>query len=788
MNGLRTFLAVTVVSCALSGSLPAAGFAQSATARDSEIAGPTQDEHGAWRSKVQQVFDPATRTLSRRLYVVWDLVPTRDLVFSWSPDRPSVDKPGKINGTGRLTWRVKGKPAYDRSAVVAEYRGSVRNGRIAGYGTYLDHTGLLYEGGWEAGRMHGRGALTLASGDEYIGQFRDGKAEGTGHYIDITGEIYEGPFVEGRRHGRGRTTLPNGRTYVSFWTEGVETERSRFIRLAQGPGARLPGGADDIRIGIMLDKRLPPSSRTDDPYLRNGDLWYKVSNTSGGFAIRPDKKRLMSLWKEGGELQILPKEEEKQFDNFGVFSLVKGQLVPLSLIVEVQNRSSSRIEIAGMYLEVDSSVSDLQPAIQMSRDSAFATNDGEGDDDVGSAYQPSYFIENFGWGTAKEARLRYGFVKPGTSAETILSYTYDIGTVERSSKVNFEAHLRKAGVDVSTLKRKAAERSRFRCKSRTASACLVEIKKSALFGSLTNYIYLDQGVFEATIEARVTGRLEYAWTDSAGKTNKAVSPFNIRLPLGRLPSSAEQGEGAAREIITRVAQQFKLDTSHYRLPVSYQSNIAAGQTSRFVLPLDAEKSSRHDFSVVIQLSDGREIKSRPINLLYYRPKWFARSTFKTSAQEFAETARLKYDLPGNDLRELRDIGESACGRACDDEASCNAYTFDRWNRLCFLKTAASEMRFDPQYNSGLKEGTQAPTATGGAKVIEGYRNTVFPGYGYMIEQGIDFDTCGSRCIGDESCIAFTFRKKDQSCHLLDDVETYESNAETDSGVKRQPAK
>jgi hypothetical protein len=214
----------------------------------------------------------------------------------------------------------------------------------------------------------------------------------------------------------------------------------------------------------------------------------------------------------------------------------------------------------------------------------------------------------------------------------------------------------------------------------------------------------------------------------------------------------------------------------------------AGRTSRLVLPLDAEKSSRHDFNVVIQLSDGREIKSRTVNLLYYRPKWFAHSAFEKEKPPPDDLSRPNYDFVGNDLRQLRNTDEGACTRACEVEASCRAYTFDKWNQWCFLKTAATEMRFDPQYTSGLKKGAQAPTAAGGARLIERYRNKAFPGYGYLIEQQIDFDTCGSRCNGDESCVAFTFRKKGQSCHLFDDVDAYSSNADADSGIKRQPAK
>jgi hypothetical protein len=300
VNGLGRLVSISgfAFATAFAPSPAVLGAEGSQPTGDPEVAGPASAEQGAWRTKIQQIFDPATRTLSRRMYTIWDAGPSRDLDFVWTPDRPSADKPGRISGTGHLVWRIKGKPTYDRSSIFAAYRGTIRNGRIDGRGTYLDHTGLSYEGEWRNGLVQGDGTLKLPGGDEYVGQFRAGKANGRGRYIDVTGEIYEGPFVAGRRHGRGTTTLPNGRTYGSLWSNGEESERSRLVRVAQGPGTRLPGSADDIRIGILVDKKFPRGSREAEP----GDLLYAVANTPTGLAIRPEDKRLMSMWKGGGEI------------------------------------------------------------------------------------------------------------------------------------------------------------------------------------------------------------------------------------------------------------------------------------------------------------------------------------------------------------------------------------------------------------------------------------------------------------------------------------------------------
>jgi hypothetical protein len=769
-------MGIALLSASVTGVLTSSLLGAESEIRDPAVAGPSASGPGAWLTRIQQVFDPATRTLSRRVYTIWDPEPSRDLDFVWTPDHPSSDKPGLINGTGHLVWRIKGKPSYDQSSVFAQYRGDMRNGRPHGYGSYLDNTALSYDGEWKAGLFHGRGTLKLPSGDEYVGSFRAGKANGMGRYIDVTGEMYEGPFAAGHRHGHGTTTLPTGRTYRSAWSNGKESEVSRLVRVAQGPGTRLPGGADDIRIAITLDKRLPPSSRTGTPEIQKGDLWYSVSNAASGLLIRPGKKRLMSMWKEGGEIQLHSDEENKNFDDFGVLSLVKGQLVPLNLIIEVQNRSPGPIQISGAFVNVDASTTDLQPALQMSQESAF------GDTTMDGYYRPFYFVENFGWSAAKDATLQFTFVSPTNSARKSASkQTHSLGSLERSIKVDFEPHLLAAGVDVDALKRNDTEG--FQCRSNTRLGCLREVKATGVFGPLTELLTLD----EVGIVVGVSGQLEYVWEDHAGRAKKASSPFNIRLPLGALKTEVESGEGGAREVISKATQRLRLDATNYRIPISYAANVAAGRTSRLVLPIEAEKSSVHDFNIVIQLADGRVVRSRPINLLYYRPRWLATSAFAridSDAQSDASWLH-NYDLVGNDVRRIGNTDTGSCHGACEAEPLCRAYTFDNWNQWCFLKSAVSMMRYDPKNTSWLKPGTQRPGAASDPKTMERYRNKAFPGHGYMIRQQIDLDACDRLCAADENCVAFTFKKRTRDCYLFDHADEYSSSADADSGVKRQ---
>jgi hypothetical protein len=590
-----TMLAGLTISGIL--SVTSFGAGRDDVAIDPEIAGPSAAEPGVWRTKTQSVFDPVERTLLRRMYTVWDPAPSRDLDFVWIADSLRDDKDGKINGVGRLVWRLKGRPSYDRSAIIAEYHGATKDGRAEGQGSYFDATGMSYQGEWKNGLMEGHGTLRLRSSDEYAGQMRAGSANGTGRYIDVTGETFEGTFIDGKRHGLGTTTLPNGNSYRSKWVEGQEADDSKWVRLAQSTGQLAQAGANDVRVGITVDKTKA----------RAGDLVYAATSAGQKLTIQPDTKRLMSLWKGGGEIQLLDNEEGGDSE-YGVFSLTRGQLLPLTLVFEVQNRSAAPIAVAGAYLAVESSATDLQPAIQLNR------NLGQCG---GADYQPVFKAENFGWGAAQGATMRFAFANPNVSSlPKNPNVSKSLGNIEQSVQIDLEPDLRAAGVNTATLR--ARSTSGFICTLKSPAACLQQIKATGVFGSIASQI----GLKDTSIFVSAVGTLDYEWRDSKGAQRKQSSPYNVKLPLGHIKIEAECGEGGERDLIAAAPLQFKLDQFGYRLPVSFQRSVPAGRTSQFTVTVDAPKSSQHDFTVVLQLADGREIPSRPINLLYYLPSWF----------------------------------------------------------------------------------------------------------------------------------------------------------------------
>jgi hypothetical protein len=609
-------------------------------------------ETGDWRTKTQLVVDPVTRRLVRKTFTIWDPAPSRNRDFTWVPD--AMPGAGEIvSGHGRLIWRRRDLPSYDTRSIVGIYRGDMQNGRPSGQGEYTDVDDVLYAGAWVDGHAQGTGHLKLPNGDEYEGAFVAGRPQGDGHYVDATGEVYQGTFVGGRREGRATTTLPSGASYQSEWRGGVELPSSRYVRLAQAPGGPSPGGQanDDVRIGILvnpLSPRIFRSEEIDTKTFVEQALGYVADNTDKRLEIRPGNSRLMGMWKGDTEIQLTSREEEVEYIlmpevSYGVFSYAKILLPPVDVTVEVQNRATRSIQITNAYLDVAQSVTDKQPAVQIS----IGNDNYCADTRYHRSYSPKLTFENYGWGRAQNARIRYSFIDPSSNAiPANLSETKTIGNIEKTAAVSFESDLKALSVDTNRLAAKSCPpRTRgsppcsdgFKCDSVNGKldekACLSQLGGASLFGSLANKVRISGvGPYAnddaGNIVTTVAGVLEYDWTDAAGKVQNRVSPFRQRLWLGRINFGAECGDGASVKRPAQSPLEFKLDQSGYRISVPIKEAVPAGRTARYALLLNAARSSQHDFVVALQLADGRTIRSRPINLTYFYPAWFADPKFR----------------------------------------------------------------------------------------------------------------------------------------------------------------
>lgn len=162
------------------------------------------------------------------------------------------------------------------------------------------------------------------------------------------------------------------------------------------------------------------------------------------------------------------------------------------------------------------------------------------------------------------------------------------------------------------------------------------------------------------------------------------------------------------------------------------------------------------------------------------------SSAESGASQRGFLTRTNHDLEGGDLSRFQGATQDACERACSDTDDCVAYSYDKWNRWCFLKSSLGLLRAEPKCVVGISRGVGEPQRASTAKIMQRYRGKIFPGEAYARRKSGGFEGCEDTCRRETACVAFSFMKSDQSCKLFDDAPEYQSNEEADSGVKRQP--
>lgn len=143
------------------------------------------------------------------------------------------------------------------------------------------------------------------------------------------------------------------------------------------------------------------------------------------------------------------------------------------------------------------------------------------------------------------------------------------------------------------------------------------------------------------------------------------------------------------------------------------------------------------------------------------------------------------DIGSDHASKLRNYDLQTCVAACRKKENCKAYTFDKWNRVCYLKSTIGDFKLNPRSSSGLREDVRVPRAPSGDVTMERYPSRAFPGSGYKSVKSDGPDACEISCRSEDACVAFTFRLDEGSCHLFRSTGEYFRNELADSGGKRQ---
>lgn len=118
------------------------------------------------------------------------------------------------------------------------FEGEMAHGVIEGRGRYTfaaaarAKAAAQYEGEYEQGRRHGRGAMLFPDGARYEGEFADGAPEGRGVYTYApSGDFYSGCFLGGKKHGEGVYRSARGGCELrGTWRDGQVAEGRWVLR------------------------------------------------------------------------------------------------------------------------------------------------------------------------------------------------------------------------------------------------------------------------------------------------------------------------------------------------------------------------------------------------------------------------------------------------------------------------------------------------------------------------------------------------------------------------------
>ncbi len=141
-----------------------------------------------------------------------------------------------------------------RSLEPFRWSGACVHGKASGEGRLSIADGRIqYEGSVRAGRIHGYGTTVHASGERYEGRFRDGQPDGYGVRILANGDRYEGQFRAGKQHGRGTLHRAGGGADTCSWREG-EPVGGTCAAVDAEPDPTLPTADERRRVADWIDR------------------------------------------------------------------------------------------------------------------------------------------------------------------------------------------------------------------------------------------------------------------------------------------------------------------------------------------------------------------------------------------------------------------------------------------------------------------------------------------------------------------------------------------------------
>lgn len=547
------------------------------------------------RERLQVIYDPVSREVTRRMVRIHDPNPGLALEFTWEPaagNWPGVNAEGLATGRGVLSWRISGAPSYDPRAVHHSYDGTMKDGRFDGPGKLSFRDGSYFSGTWVAGVLHGQGQHLDAQGNRYEGAYVNGKAEGKGSLRSADGLVYVGGFRDGLRDGNGHVTEPGGLSYDVVMDAGSEVSSTRPVvyadsRIGGLQKAQDGGAAGKTDMTVIVDPRLGA----------NQEVAYTHYAQNGEVLILPSEARWRQAWNGDG-----PIASQWEYAQMGPHEWLMNRAHTL---FRLATTDGSRVKLASLDLAVEYSVPHLRPVLSTVEHFGCVS------------FRPDFHFVNYGWGQVENAAARVGFRNPDlveweertTKAPDTPWFDVSVGDFDEGVDVSIRNALIEAGVDVATL-----ENKRLTCPSADMlDSCRAKLVQDL---GLSRLAGTQQG--GASLSTDMIGELSYDWTDALGERHQETQVFavNIRLGTIEVPGGlAECGDGGA--FATQAPQYMDVDLPYdaagYRINIPFRGNPNI-QSLLSGLKFYSERSSMHLMQMEATFADGSIRRSPPVRL------------------------------------------------------------------------------------------------------------------------------------------------------------------------------
>lgn len=144
-----------------------------------------------------------------------------------------------------------------------------------------------------------------------------------------------------------------------------------------------------------------------------------------------------------------------------------------------------------------------------------------------------------------------------------------------------------------------------------------------------------------------------------------------------------------------------------------------------------------------------------------------------------------YDLTGPDNGTLQGVDMQACMAACQPPNKCQAFSYDKWKRQCFLKQTLGSFRFEPRSTSGIAANAIPPPNSDEPIVMECSKEQILAHSGVKSLASASFAECEKSCEDANECVAFMFAQPQRECKIFGNVDEVLADPTVVSGVKRQ---